>query len=153
MTSWNRICASLKTGKSGGIDAVNKPLLLMLILSAAARRLPNLFVYPDCEKMLRIAQRRFGADPSSSPHMAFWHLQADGCWEIENAAQIPLGKDLKRPTISTMRKLKICARVPDSLWQQIVKNPDLRENLANSILSCYFRPDERAKVAVYFMLN
>jgi len=153
MAGWNRILAGLNTGKSGGGDAVNKPLLLLFVLTAAARNRANRFVFPECEASLRDAQMRFGSDPSSSPHMAFWHLQSDGCWLVNEAATIPLGKDLKRPNISTMRKLKVCGEVPDSLWKQLVERPSLRRELATFLLLKYFKEPERLKVIVYFWLS
>lgn len=153
MLNWQQICENLNTGKSGGGDAVNKPLLLLFILTAAAKGEANHFVFPRCEAALRDAQQRFGSDPESSPHMAFWHLQSDGCWQVEHAATIPLGKDQKRPNVSTMRELKVSGRVPDSLWKQLVQRPILRRELATFLLEKYFSDAERLKVAVYFWLN
>ena len=154
MPTWQQICTNLSTGKSGGVDAVNNPLLLLLfILSAASKRKPNCFDFSDCEAKLRDAQERFGPDPSSSPHMAFWHLQSDGCWRIKDASSIPLGNDTNRPNISTMRKRKVTGQVPVLLWRQLVNGPALRQELANLLLSKYFKGDERVKVAVYFWLT
>lgn len=150
MLNWPQVCGNLKTGKSGGGDAVNKPLLLLFIIAAAAKGEENYFVFPTCEAALRDAQQRFGSDPESSPHMAFWHLQSDGCWQVERADTIPLGKDHKRPNISTMRKLKVSAKVPDSLWNQLVERPILRRELAAFLLQQYFTDTERVKVALYF---
>jgi len=64
------------------------------------------------------------------PAWLFGIFNPMAAWEIEDAANIPLGKALRRPNISTMRKLKVAARVPDSLWIQIVKQPSLRRELA-----------------------
>jgi predicted restriction endonuclease len=153
MASWQTICANLNTGKSGGSEAVNKPLLLLFILSAVAKGAVNRFVFSECEATLRDAQERFGSDPTSSPHMAFWHLQSDGCWEVENASSIPLGKNINRPNISTLRRLKVAGRVPDSLWQQIARRPAVRRDLANCILFRYFKEPDRTKVAVFFWLG
>jgi hypothetical protein len=61
MSTWREAISELNTGKSDGTAAVNKPLLLLFIISAAARGDLNRFRFCDCEKSLREAQRRFGA--------------------------------------------------------------------------------------------
>ena len=52
-----------------------------------------------------------------------------------------------------MRKRKVTGQVPVLLWRQLVNGPALRQELANLLLSKYFKGDERVKVAVYFWLT
>jgi len=136
---WRRLVSSLRTHVRAGDRAVHKPLLTLLVIAAAERGDPNSFRFADVEGPLAQLLREFGRPTKSvHPEYPFWHLGSDGYWKVANGEALPLRKAGSHPTPGTLRAHDATAHVPESLWTTLVQRPDVRDELAATLLDSFW---------------
>ncbi len=136
---WQDALGSLHTWKRGSQRAVHKPLLSLLLIARASSRANRRVRFAEIENGLEILLRDFGPPRKSyHPEFPFWHLQTDGFWEVEAADELPKKTGGSSPTRSTLRKAEATGSVPDHLWQALVTQPDLRSELTEKLLYCFW---------------
>jgi hypothetical protein len=90
---------------------------------------------------------RFGRAQRPAPDLPFWHLQSDGLWLIPDAVRIPKRANMDRPTLTVLRHLNPAGYVPPHLWEALLANPTLVQELADDLLRAFWPPEQRAEVA------
>lgn len=149
--AWRRIVDGLHVAHIHGGPAVNKPLMLLLILSRAKKRSPNRFVFPELSNEIREALARFGPlRKGISTALGFWHLQSDGFWILNGLDQVACGPDQKALTMSALRDKHVYASVQDDLWSELVGDPELTSELAHRTIQKYLPSQDQGKVAMFF---
>lgn len=129
--AWRRIVDGLHVARIHGSPAVDKPLMLLLILSRAKKRGQNRLVFPELSNEIREALARLGPQRKGiSTALEFWHLQSDGFWIQHGLDQATLGSNQKAPTSSALRDKDVYASVQDDLWSELVGDPELTCELA-----------------------
>jgi predicted restriction endonuclease len=139
--SWDALLDGMVVYKAHGEVAINKPLLVLMILAHAQRGGENTFRFRDMADDLTKALRDFGTDRKTvHPKYPFWHLQYDGFWEIEGADEIPVSGAAGSPTKKALLDSDVVGYVRPRLWEELRKNPDLVRQLARRLL-VRFWPD------------
>jgi len=130
---------ALRTWKRGEERAVNKPLMLLLLIAEAQRGGDGRFEYCEVERQLTHLLREFGRPGKSvHPEYPFWYLQTDGLWQVEDADSYPLKKAGHSVPVSVLRERNAAGSVPDSLWRTLVSDAQLRRELIERILGDYW---------------
>jgi predicted restriction endonuclease len=147
-TDWEDLIEGLRVWKRGNEVAVHKPLLLLMILARALRGGENRFRFRDLVEPLERALRDFGSGGAAPhPEYPFWHLAHEGCWVVDNSEELqPAGRNIS-PTKRALLENDATGHVPDDFWDQLVKDPQLVEKLALSLLGQYW-PDEQIRKKV-----
>jgi putative restriction endonuclease len=113
---WRQALSKLKTWKRGDQRAVHKPLLtLMLIAKAASDNSRHIHFVTIVEELTKLLQEFGPRRLSYHPELPFWHLQADGFWEVESRANFPLKKSGQSPTKQTLLAQDAVGAVPHPL--------------------------------------
>lgn len=134
--SWKRIVDNLNVWKRGDERAPHKPLLLLLVLARAQQKGENTFSFEEIDEPLRDLLVEFGpARKSYHPEFPFWHLQSDGCWALADADKMKRRAGRFQVTRKELLRNRAVARVPDSLWHSLRRNPTEIQRLANRLLS------------------
>ena len=155
-TEWETIIGHLRVDIDETGEAANKPLLLLLIFSAAMAGRENDFPFNAVEPLMRQALQAFGRRSNSAPigtHLAFWHLETDGCWTVVNRALLPLGRNEKRPTLRSLREHNPSGKVPDALWRRLTDDASLAQSLFSQVLARFFNPEEHVEMRRFFGLQ
>ena len=146
--AWYRVIENLRVGSVRGAPAVNKPLLVLLILARAARGSENRFDYPELEPEIREALVKFGPPLKSvAPSRGFLHLQGDGFWHIA----MPRPADLVSQ--GTLREPGVYATVRTDLWDELLSDPTLTGDLANLVIDKYLPSQDKRAIADYFGIS
>lgn len=145
--AWRDAVRNLGVATFDGRPAPHKPLLTLLILSAAARHDPNSFPYERVESNLKSLLQEFGPlDGQASSLLPFWHLQSSGYWTVDGADKIPLGENDKRPHRETLIRRNATARVPQDLWACLVGDPSLQASLVDVLFECFLPTARREEI-------
>ena len=132
---WRAALGNLSTWKRGSRRAVHKPLLSLMLLARAEAGDDNRVKFEEIYNKLTALLDEFGPHRKSHhPEYPFWHLQADGFWEVQDAAAFPLKKVGHSPTGRTRLERDAAGIVPDKLWKTVVEDPRLRHELATPVL-------------------
>ncbi|MBK8205290.1 MAG: HNH endonuclease [Planctomycetes bacterium] len=138
---WLHAVTNLNVWHQGGVRAVHKPLLVLMLIARAGQRLDARLPFREAAGPLQQYLREFGPKRRTyHPEMPFWHLQSDGFWVIENAAKLPARLGSKSPTKRTLIEQNATGAIPEPLWSQLVEDARLREDLTRRILD-EFWPD------------
>jgi len=140
-----------KDEKRGGV-APHKPLLVLLVLAQAQRGEGNVVRYADVDGPLKQLLREFGPQRKSyHPEYPFWYLKNDGFWHLhrqeffEGPERSRKGKT--QPTRGAFMKHDARAEVPELLWRQLVKAPELIVTVARRLLSDFWPEDYHDEIA------
>ena len=140
-TLWRAALGNLSTWKRGTQRAVHKPLLSLMLLARAEAGDGSRVRFEEIYARLAALLYEFGPHRKSHhPEYPFWHLQADGFWEVQDAAAFPIKKAGHSPTKRTLLARNATGYVPDKLWEAVVNDPQLRHELASTVLA-QFWPD------------
>lgn len=146
--SWKSIVENLNVWKRGDERAPHKPLLLLLVLARAQQKGENAFAFEEIEEFLRDLLVEFGpVRKSYHPEFPFWHLQSDGCWELVDAQKMNTRRGKYQVTRKELLRNGAIARVPDSLWKSLRRNPAEIRRLANTLLSEFWPPTLHQAIA------
>jgi|GEM_PF-5620431 len=149
--AWYKTIENLRVGSVRGAPAVNKPLLVLLILARATRGFANKFKYPELEHEIRNALVKFGPPLKSvAPSRAFMHLQGDGFWNI--VTPHPLLNADKADLVSQgkLREPGVYATVRTDLWDELLNDPTLARDLANLVADKYLPSQDKSAIADFF---
>lgn len=146
--AWCDAIETLRVGSVQGAPAVNKPLLLLLILARAERGQRNEFKFPELEHEIRETLVRFGPKLRAvSPSCGFMHLRNDGFWHIRiKRKEAPL---LENGCVSqaTLRHPEVFGMVEDEMWRKLVGDPTLIRDLANLVINKYLPSQDKHAIA------
>ncbi|MDP3209502.1 MAG: HNH endonuclease, partial [Rhodoglobus sp.] len=132
----------LRVWQQHGERAPHKPLLLLLALGRFSH---DEFEIPfaTVEKKLKELLEEFG--PSrlrQEPALPFWHLRSDKLWEVDSGtdadADLPLGKNGKRPTVGDLRRLHAVGHFPLEVQRRLRENPRLVHEIGERVLEAHF---------------
>ncbi len=139
--SWEELLDGMVVHKAHGEVAVNKPLLVLMILAHAQRGGENAFHFGDIVDDLTVALKEFGADRQTiHAEYPFWHLQSDGFWLIQDRDDIPITVGASGPTKTALIECDAIGYVLPSMWEQLRKDPKSVRRLAQRVLSRFW-PD------------
>lgn len=126
----------LRLWRRGGERAPHKPLLVLIMLGRVERE-QRLVAFSDVEHELRGLLADFGPPRQSyHPEYPFWHLRADGIWEIPGADAVDVKQAGSSPPVSRMRTLR--GGFPAELWQRLRDDPELVGEAAERLLTAHF---------------
>ena len=132
---WRDAIGALHVFKRNGERAVHKPLLTLMLLRQAALGESRVLSYREIEEPLARLLKEFG--PSGRrprPDYPFWHLQTDGIWVVRDAESIPLRKSGSNPRVTVLRDRDVAGEVPQELWDAVLNDERLREELIDQVL-------------------
>lgn len=109
--------------------------------------MPGTLTFRQAEERLSPLLARFGHAQRPAPDLPFWHLQSDGLWLIPDAMRIPKRANMDRPTLTVLRHLNPAGYVPPHLWEALLADPTLVQELADDLLCTFWPPEQRAEVA------
>ena len=96
----------LNTWKRGSQKAVHKPLLLLLLISRAAKKENGSVKFSEIAERLESLLEEFGSPTSTyHPEYPFWHLQNEFFWKLENIEDIDKTRS-KSPSKSKLLKIR-----------------------------------------------
>ena len=132
---WDNIIKHLNVWKRRGERAPHKPLLLLMVLAHAQQKKTNEFRFSDIDTPLRTLLREFGPTRKSyHPEFPFWHLQTDGCWTIADVDRLSHRMGKVQVTRKELLTKDAVAHVPETLWQGLLRSPNLVQRIAQKIL-------------------
>ncbi len=136
--TWSELIGNIGTWKRGKVRAVNKPLLILMILARAQRKEANEVRFREIVGPLAQALRNFGPPRRAlHPEYPFWYLQNDGFWDIRDAKQL-LGESKSQPTLRTLVEADAVAVVPEVFWVELQRKPAQIAELAQTILDTFW---------------
>jgi putative restriction endonuclease len=145
--AWRERLGNLRVYTRGGERAVHKPLLSLLLIARAERGIPNDLGFEEIEKPLAALLRDFGPPRRSyHPEFPFWHLQSDGVWVVREAGALQKKRGGSSPTKVTLRERDARGYVPDELWEVLVQDADLRQELARGLLESFWPPSLHGEI-------
>lgn len=144
---WIAKVSTLKVGRSGGAPAVHKPLLTLMLLARAQRRLPRVVPYLEIRQQLSDLIVRFGSGKRADPRLPFWHLQSEGFWEVLEADALEKAKGTGQPRPKTGAMDAGVGRVPERLWNALTNDGDLALELGALVLQKFWAPHDHEAVA------
>jgi putative restriction endonuclease len=148
---WIELVSRLRLGRSGTAEAVHKPLFTLMLLARACRGVSNKVHFKEIDPVLRRAIEEFGpAHRSYSTEYAFWHLQNDGFWVVDDQDVLPRRKGKDRPTRTGLLKYDAKGHVPPDLWEGLTSDPELTWQLTMLILERHWSKTEHAAILNYF---
>lgn len=146
-TRWRQLLSDIHTWKRGSQRAVHKPLLTLMLIARAEARLPAEVHFADIDEDLARHLREFGPTRSSyHPEFPFWHLQADGFWNLTNPSALQRKTGGNSPSRSTLLKSDARATVPPDLWKALERDPRLREDLTTRLLNDFWPPSQHPAI-------
>jgi hypothetical protein len=129
--------------------APHKPLLLLLALERLRQGLPRLAPFTEIETPLRELLNQFAREPGRAhPEYPFWRLQADGLWEIPEAAELPSRASNTDPPVSALREHNVHGGLPPAVFDLLRSRRDVLDRVADAVLE-HLEPDQRATVMAY----
>jgi hypothetical protein len=132
-----------------GEAAPHKPLLLLLALERLRQGLPRLAPFTEIETPLRELLHQFGRQPGHAhPEYPFWRLQADGLWEIPDAAALPARASNSDPPVSALRQRNPHGGLPLEVFDLLRSRRDVLDRVADAVLQ-HLEPEQRATVMAY----
>jgi len=142
---WVRFIDEMRVAQFQGWDRPHKPMLVLLCLRRAKDGKPNRLRFSEAERTLtrwlsQVQKNR------PEPLLPFWHLQADGFWKVESASELTSRAGKARPTLTAMRRADPSGKITDSLWQALVQDKDLIDELADHVITTRFQPGDHATV-------
>lgn len=141
---------SVTTAVLRGEDVKYKPLLVLWLIHRASLGHPREVSFCEVEPVLKGLMARFTpSGAQSDARYPFWHLKNDGFWCIKNESRIPLDKYGKRPLLGTMREFNVKGSIPETYWQMLVSDAELRAELVDGILHRYWKTNERNRILTY----
>ena len=128
----------LRVWQRQGERAPHKPLLLLLALGRLSHD-EIVIPFEAVETKLRSLLEEFAPSrPRQEPALPFWHLRSDGLWEVAADADLPLGKNGKRPTATDLRRLHAVGRFPQGVERRLRSNPRLIHEISERVLEAHF---------------
>ena len=127
---------AINVWKSGGQRAPHKPLLLLLALGRASRRIPRQSSFSELKRPLEGLLTRFGPSRRTlHPEQPFIRLTNDGIWELSQ--DLPSNR---RGDVSSKFLLDngIAAGLPESLYALLLSAPGLIAEAAERLLDGHF---------------
>jgi putative restriction endonuclease len=110
--------------------------MLLLLLARAQRGEPPDLTYSELDAELSRLLREFGPPRGrQQTEFPFWHLQSEGIWIVRDAAGLPLRKGSRNPARKTLLTRDAAGYVPLRHWLAIAKDPGLRAELTQRLLS------------------
>jgi hypothetical protein len=117
------------------IVAVHKPLLLLIAFDRIRRGEPRLVSFVELEPQLRALITEFSATQGPShPEYPFWRLQADGLWEVPEAAGLPSRASNTDPPVSVLRERRIHAGLPVRFYELLLARGDVLDQAVSATL-------------------
>jgi putative restriction endonuclease len=128
----------LRVWQRHGERAPHKPLLLLLALGSLSHDEITI-PFETVEKKLGTLLEEFGPSrPRQEPALPFWHLQSDKLWEVVADAELPLGKNGKRPTTTDLHRLHAVGRFPADIERRLRSSPRLVHEISDRVLEAHF---------------
>ena len=137
---------------TGASRAVNKPLLLLMVLASVQRGEGGQLRYRDIEERLTLLLRRFSdrTTRSPNPHQPFWRLRNDEgglLWQVSDAEE--LSKTLTSSgdvLVGELKRLGVHAGLPDELHRRLVADQSLVESIASRLLGDHFYEGDHEEI-------
>lgn len=131
-----RKISRLNTYRRGKRRAPHKPLLLLLAIGRlihGRRDLP----FPEVERVLTPLLQTYAPAVTArhQPELPYWHLQSDGLWLLDNAADLPRQTG-GFPKMSGLRTTS--GRLTDDIAHVVMTDPVGTELIVERILEAYF---------------
>jgi putative restriction endonuclease len=136
-TTWEAVISEMRVHKDEeGVQAVHKPLLILMILAQAQRSEENKFRFQEMVEPLERALRDFGPPRKRiHPEYPFWHLQTEEFWVLEDRDKFPVSPGASGPTKKALIDNDAVGHVLPSMWEQLRDDPALVQSLASAILT------------------
>lgn len=134
--------AEMKTAWYNNAPALNKPLLLLYVLSQYKKGHPRLFLFQnEIQRQLRDLLKRYGPERRTyEVLMPFWRLKHDEFWKLEGIDPILLESPVE-PKIKNAIESRLCGGFDPASFSLLQSKKDLIDVLAKQILEKYF-PEE-----------
>lgn len=130
----------LRSWRRGEERAPHKPLLLLWMLGRVQRGTgARLVPFAEAERPLRELLAAYGPPRRSHhPEYPFWHLQADGIWEVAGADRVRARASDADPPVSELRAQDVRAGFPEPLVEALRARPALVRRAARWLLDAHF---------------
>lgn len=133
-TFWSNL--QLRTWKRGNKIAVNKPLLLLLLISKAIKKENRFVAFSEITEKLEALLKEFGSSASSHhSEYPFWHMQGDSFWILKNIENIAPDKS---PSKKTLLKNGVVGSILEELWIPLCENVSLQEKIVDKLLYSFW---------------
>lgn len=134
--------ARLRPWSRGGERAPHKPLLLLLAFERTRAGRPRLVAFTEIETPLRDLIATFGPTRARyHPEYPFWRLQADGLWEVEDAAAFGSRASNTDPPITELRSRGARGGLPAPLDRALRSDAAALQRVSDLTLSLHFEED------------
>jgi putative restriction endonuclease len=129
----------LNVWRRGEERAPHKPLLVLFALGRLQSGSPRLLPFDEIENPLTRLLEEFGPPRKSiHPELPFYHLQADGVWEIDEQSPLTRRQGSKNPLRTELRKWKVGGGFTPQLYQELKDRPEVVRELARELLAAHF---------------
>ncbi|WP_411574319.1 HNH endonuclease [Streptomyces fradiae] len=137
-----RLIGAVKPAQRRGGEALHRPFLTLWAIGQALRGMPRQQRWSDVSDAVRPLLVTYGGVTSSreAPLFPFWALRKDGLWEVEGAELLNLTSEGRRPLLSSLDEVNPLAGLPQSVHDQLVKDPELAAWAVGSLLLRFFTP-------------
>lgn len=134
---------ALSVWRQGDQRAPHKPLLILIALARLQRDDPRLLPYREIEQALTRLLQEFGPPRRSfHPEYPFWHLQADGLWEVAERGSLEAARgDRERKKDVPAAILRNCnahGGFPVDIYNALRANRQLLHEVAGRLLETHF---------------
>ncbi|MCE9991888.1 HNH endonuclease [Enterobacter asburiae] len=134
--------AEMKTAWYNNAPALNKPLLLLYVLSQYKKGHPRLFLFQnEIQRQLSELLKRYGPERRTyEVLMPFWRLKHDGFWELEGIDSVLLESPVE-PTLKKALETHLHGGFDPASFSILQRKKNVIDVLAKQLLEKYF-PEE-----------
>lgn len=135
---------AMKTAKYGGDITLNKPLLVLYVLSQYKKGHDSLFDYArEVKPQLRELLKRYGPERNSyATDMPFWRLRHDGFWQLKNA-ELCSSQGAREPKESELTTFEVKGGFDDASFSFLTHNPSFIDTLAFDVAQAFIPPQHQ----------
>lgn len=140
----NKKLLGMKTAKYGEYITLNKPLLVLYVLSEYKKGHVRMFDYAsEVKPNLKMLLRNYGpARRGYATDMPFWRLRHDEFWDLNNA-ELCSTNGVREPEESELIKFKVSGGFDKESYTALTMKPTLIDELANEVANKFIPQENR----------